>query len=96
MQANATPTRLTGCQLTLIERRECECESRRKLLRTTLRIMNINKCAAELINDTPHFQLATRRKQQAADSEQDISQGHQKIGLFDGAADHWSLCLIKI
>lgn len=30
----------------------------RNVLRTTVRIMNINKCATELINDTPHFQLA--------------------------------------
>jgi len=46
--------------------------NRSVVLRTTVRIMNINKCATELINDTPHFQLATRRKQQATDNEQDI------------------------
>lgn len=53
------------------------CEIRR----TTVRIMNINKCATELINDTPRFQLArqgasnrrggARRAERAAKKERE-------------------------
>lgn len=51
----------------------------RNVLRTTVRIMNINKCATELINDTPHFQLARQEtSKQQAKAEEKEDEGRQK------------------
>lgn len=51
----------------------------RNVLRTTVRIMNINKCATELINDTPHFQLARQEtSKQQAKAEEKEDEGRQE------------------
>lgn len=41
--------------------------------------MNINKCATELINDTPHFQLARQEtSKQQAKAEEKEDEGRQE------------------